>query len=114
MRRNKNRLGFTLVEIMIVVLIIGILLSIAVPNFIKARENTRTRTCVAQLQRIEAAKEQWAMEMKKVSGDAPVAGDLVPDYIKGSQQCPNGFGYSLGTVGTKATCLSGIASHTLP
>lgn len=114
MRRKKNRLGFTLVEIMIVVLIIGILLSIAVPNFVKARENARVKTCVAQLSRIESAKEQWAMEMRKVTGDAPLPGDLVPDYIKGNEQCPNGFNYNLGTVGAPATCLSGIATHVLP
>lgn len=113
MRRNKNRHGFTLVEIMIVVLIIGILLSIAVPNFIKARENTRVKTCVAQLNRIESAKEQWAMEMKKNNGDAPNPGDLVPDYIKGNQTCPSGGTYNLGSVGTKATCSIG-GTHVLP
>ena len=114
MRRKPNRHGFTLVEIMIVVLIIGILLAIAVPNFVKARENARVKTCIAQLQRIESGKEQWAMEMKKATGDAPAIGDLVPDYIKGGQTCPSGGNYDLGSVGTKATCPNAAQGHVLP
>ncbi len=81
MKRNK-RTGFTLVEIMIVVLIIGILLAIAVPNFIKARQNSRLQTIVANLRQIETGKEQWCMELGKTSTDVPVQADLVPTYMK--------------------------------
>src|SRR5207244_6719969 len=63
-----GRKGFTLVEIMIVVLIIGILLAIAVPNFIKARETSRTKSCIANLKQIDAATEQWAMDNKASQG----------------------------------------------
>src|SRR5712692_4475722 len=70
-RVRWSRKGFTLVEIMIVVLIIGILLAIAVPNFIKARESSRAKACVANMKQIESAKEQWAMDNKKVAGDTP-------------------------------------------
>ncbi|HXH60790.1 MAG TPA: prepilin-type N-terminal cleavage/methylation domain-containing protein [Fimbriimonadaceae bacterium] len=81
MKRNK-RTGFTLVEIMIVVLIIGILLAIAVPNFIKARQNSRLQSIVANLKQIETAKEQWAMENGKAGADVPVQADLAPTYMK--------------------------------
>ena len=81
MKRNK-RTGFTLVEIMIVVLIIGILLAIAVPNFIKARQNSRLQTIVGNLKQIESAKEQWAMETGQTSTAVPVQADLVPTYMK--------------------------------
>lgn len=81
MKRNK-RSGFTLVEIMIVVLIIGILLAIAVPNFIKARQNSRLQTISGNLKQIESAKEQWAMELGKTSTDVPTSGDLQPTYMK--------------------------------
>ncbi|MBX3097772.1 MAG: type II secretion system protein [Fimbriimonadaceae bacterium] len=66
-RKKKN--AFTLVEIMIVVLIIGILLAIAVPNFMTARQNSRANTIIANLEKIEDAKEQCAMNEGLVAGD---------------------------------------------
>src|SRR5215211_2030204 len=85
-----GRKGFTLVEIMIVVLIIGILMAIAVPNFIKARESSRRNSCVANLKQIDSAKEQWAMDNRKTTGDACVIGDLTgaAGYIKGAATGP--------------------------
>src|SRR3982751_5686699 len=74
--------GFTLVEIMIVVLIIGILLAIAVPNFVKARQNSRLQTVIGNLKQLESAKQQWAMDKGKVSGDTPVEADLTPTYMQ--------------------------------
>ncbi len=82
-KRNKNK-GFTLVEIMIVVLIIGILLAIAVPNFIKARQNSRLQSVIGNLKQIDSAKQQWAMDLGKTSTDTPVdgqGGDLAPAYM---------------------------------
>ena len=81
MKHNK-RTGFTLVEIMIVVLIIGILLAIAIPNFIKARQNSRLQTIVGNLKQIETAKEQWAMETGQPSTAVPLEADLAPVYMK--------------------------------
>ena len=62
--RIVNHSAFTLVEIMIVVLIIGILLGIAVPNFIRARETSRSKACIANLKQVDTAKEQYAMDQK--------------------------------------------------
>jgi prepilin-type N-terminal cleavage/methylation domain-containing protein len=67
-RKARAERGFTLVEIMIVVLIIGILLAIAVPNFVRARESSRAKACVSNLKQIDAAKEQWAMDNNKRTG----------------------------------------------
>jgi len=114
-RRNQNppirsaaRAAFTLIEIMIVVLIIGILLAIAVPNFIKTRETTRTKACVENLHKLQGAKEMWAMD-NNAPQDTTVNGatDLVPEYLRLLPTCPSGGTYTLGVVNTTPTCSTG-------
>lgn len=111
---RKSREGFTLIEIMIVVLIIGILLAIAVPNFIQARDSSRTRSCISNLKQIDAAKQQWAMDNRQAGSAVPVQGDLLGTYIKGSTwpACPSGGTYTISAVDTDPTC--SIAGHALP
>lgn len=106
MKRIRKTKAFTLVEIMIVVLIIGILLAIAVPNFIRARETSRARTCSGNLKQIDSAKEQYAMENRLGQGDAIPDGDLwaADGYIKAEPECPSGGAYDVGAVGDDPTC----------
>ncbi len=115
-RERRGEKGFTLIEIMIVVLIIGILLAIAVPNFIKARETSRTKACVSNLKQIDAAKEQWAMDNKAAAGATIDGGlaDLVgaDNYIKATPECPAGGDYEVEAIGTDPTC--SLAASTGP
>ena len=108
------RRGFTLIEIMIVVLIIGILLAIAVPNFVKAREASRTKACVSILKQIEAAKEQWAMDNKASATATPAMTDLVGSaaYIKATPACPSSGTYTVGSMSANPSC-SIAGTHTL-
>ena len=114
MKLNTSRkAGFTLVEIMIVVAIIGLLAAIAIPNFVKARARAQTNACIANLKQIEGAKETYFLEKKTTT--APAMGDLVPDYIKSEPTCPTtGTAYTIGDANTRPTCASGIAEHVLP
>jgi prepilin-type N-terminal cleavage/methylation domain-containing protein len=110
-----GRKGFTLVEIMIVVLIIGILLAIAIPNFVKARETSRTKSCIANLKQIEAAKEQWAMDNRAGTTATPGTSDLygTTAYVKNTPVCPSGGTYTISAMDTSPTCSIG-GTHVLP
>jgi type II secretory pathway pseudopilin PulG len=72
---------------MIVVLIIGILLAIAVPNFVRAREQSRAKSCSANLKQIESAVQQYAMDNRRNDADAVTDANLFPNYIKVKPVC---------------------------
>jgi prepilin-type N-terminal cleavage/methylation domain-containing protein len=121
-RRRKG--GFTLIEIMIVVLIIGILLAIAIPNFMRAREVSRGKACIANLKQIQTAKEQWAMDFKKADTATPAdmtaltsddAANEKGAYIKTAPSCPSSGAYTIGAVNVNPTCnyAGTIAPHAL-
>jgi prepilin-type N-terminal cleavage/methylation domain-containing protein len=113
--------GFTLVEIMIAIAIIGLLAGISIPNFLKARSVAQADTCISHLREIDTATQEWALENKKNEHQAVIYADILP-YLKGNMTCPTGGSsfldsYNLTVVSEKPTCrkvTTGDRPHVLP
>lgn len=112
-RFRAHRRGYTLLEIMIVVAILGVLVGIAFPNFIKSRAHAQKQMCIENLSQIDSAKQIWGMDAGRTDGDVPAESDLIGPslYIVKVPVCAGGGAYRINAIGTNATC--NIAGHTL-
>ena len=107
---------------MIVVAIIGLLAAIAIPNFIKARTTSQKNACINNLRQIDGAKQQWALEAKKVGSVTPVETDIGPYLGRAGSTtnvlCPAGgtsfsASYLIKAVDTPPTCQIVASTHVL-
>ena len=106
MKINTSRKsGFTLVEIMIVVAIIGLLAAIAIPNFVRARTQSQKNACINNLRQIDGAVQQWALENKAAPTATPGFTDI-SSYLKNSVVCPEG-----GTTFANSYTINGVTNH---
>ena len=116
--RGHPQAGFTLVEIMIVVAIIGLLAAIGIPNFVRARGTSQTNACINNLRIIDQAKQEWALETGQSAAVMPGSSDLVPYFGHVSSTMPfcpisgaGGAPYNILSVTNPPTCPNTNNNH---
>jgi len=106
--------GFTLMEVMIVVSVVTMLATIAVPKYIRAQTQSQKQSCIYNLKQLDGAVQQWAMDYKKQSSDA-VTETAISVYLKNNTipDEPASGSYQFTIVSETPTCsLGATLGHT--
>ena len=103
---NRRAQAFTLIEVMVVVMIVGIIASIAVPSWIRSRDRSRKMTCLANMKTMEDAKDLYAIAKRLSNGESVDESQLFSEFMKGSviPVCPGGGTYTVNVIGTQVEC----------
>lgn len=113
-RMMKNRKGFTLVELMVVVVIIGILVAIAIPLYNSTQDNARNRACQANLRTIDGAIAQYQANDSTSTPPTSVAQLVAGGYLRHNPVCPEGEVGPYTITSGRTYCPVSGSGHTLP
>lgn len=119
--QTSRKAGFTLVEIMIVVAIIGLLAAIAIPNFVRARTTSQKNACINNLRQIDGAVQQYALENNKAPSDTVALTDISKYLGRGTTgatvntdiKCPASGSYTVSDCQTAPACSKSSEGHSL-
>jgi prepilin-type N-terminal cleavage/methylation domain-containing protein len=107
LKRINSEEGFTLVEIMVTVAIIALVLAIAIPSFVKAKESVFKNSCISNLKVVDEAVSLWSFTEGKGDDDPVTMADLLNGYLKTEPYCPldtERVGYIVTTVSEVPVC----------
>jgi type IV pilus assembly protein PilA len=99
LKSRKNRRGFTLVELLVVVLILATLMAVALPLYLSSVADSSKKTCRANMQSIANAAQAWKVKTRSANFSSLTISDLTPD-LGATPVCPDGGAYSISTSGT--------------